>query len=36
MYYNIIKLRDNKQGVTYDCYLVSDGIVYKAVCVKVG
>ena len=24
------------KGVTYDCYLVPDGIVYKAVCVKVG
>ena len=24
---------DTKQGVTYMCYLVPDGITYKAVCI---
>lgn len=27
--------QDTYHGVTYDCYLVPDGIHYKAVCVKV-
>ena len=25
---------DTFKGVTYDCYLVPDGITYKAVCVE--
>ena len=25
---------DTRKGITYDCYLVPDGITYKAVCVK--
>ena len=25
---------DTRKGITYDCYLVPDGIVYKAVCVE--
>ena len=27
---------DTLRGVTYDCYLVPDGIVYKVVCVIAG
>ena len=25
---------DTRKGITYDCYLVPDGITYKAVCVE--
>ena len=38
----VIKVEDSYEyagtdifkGVTYDCYLVPDGIIYKAVCVE--
>ena len=25
---------DTRKGITYDCYLVPNGITYKAVCVE--